>query len=872
MLAQYIRGGVPAREPDRWVVCSRVPTHLVFKQPTRVRPQPTHRSASSSAFRSCDAARASHPRMLSPRPDTAYASGRGVWIGSTTTSVVDLSWSPLARLQIRHLNAAPHLVGNSCRARAFSASRERFHVVVEGGAPDGMWVRPVAIEARIQNGDRPAMFDVDVVHGCDLSHLIPSSARPEPTVVVRFHPSDPPQLRPLDNRSVKVVQVDCREGNLTVLVAGRQVTLGAGLFELPCIRGEKRRVDAYNNEDPLEARQLQHQRQQAARMQAAAPPSALALARPQDHEQAQLMNSRASQLMVFGGPGSGKTFCSLHNADHCRRHEQDERKVLVVAFTLRNTERLRTTLRALGVAEHYDVHTWQELLQLGDEEHLKASPEGIAAVVRKLERGKVIRADDPETLKYSTGYKAFATDYYFMHIYDEGNCQESVVYDVVSGAMQVFAERRLVPPLVAGLPFGGQRLRITASLFQLSGFISNLGFAERPVGNVDVPRELLIDSVAIRQLGRFILRGNHRQNDPTLKSAVSASEKGRLSAAHRSIIEEGILRELGDGNNIHAARMENTCLPSRRYDNGIGDQPAGLWCTNMRAQACSTSRFQRHIGDHPEWVHGTDYLTITAHLTGRPRITTFSAQESAALARNVTFNLHLVVGCLYVAVRAPTAPVEYLSHHKLNNAKAGAVFRCTAIETRANPDATSPIPDFKIAMTCLSEPTQPGVIITKSHLNNYIGEMRGRDRLHHSDHGQNLARATQLPFAGFDDMSINQAQGDAVRAAILDLTGIFSTGQWHVALSRVTDRDQIYIVGLGRFVTFEGNERVIDWAGIRKAIAVHPRALIYWDEIGELDAEYAAELHDAQATVRNMQSRRATADGAYAHHGGRAND
>ena len=103
---------------------------------------------------------------------------------------------------------------------------------------------------------------------------------------------------------------------------------------------------------------------------------------------------------------------------------------------------------------------------------------------------------------------------------------------------------------------------------------------------------------------------------------------------------------------------------------------------------------------------------------------------------------------------------------------AGQVIRFERIELTPSTDA-SPIPDFRFVGVVVSEPTQPGIVITKTHPNDYQGVLRGGDAHHHTRDGNKYIYATQLPLAYFDDGSINQIQGDKVQRGILDLTGIF---------------------------------------------------------------------------------------------------
>ena len=217
---------------------------------------------------------------------------------------------------------------------------------------------------------------------------------------------------------------------------------------------------------------------------------------------------------------------------------------------------------------------------------------------------------------------------------------------------------------------------------------------------------------------------------------------------------------------------------------------------------------------------------------------------------------------------------------------AGQVIRFERIELTPSTDA-SPIPDFRFVGVVVSEPTQPGIVITKTHLNDYQGVLRGGDAHHHTRDGNKYIYATQLPLAYFDDGSINQIQGDKVQRGILAslkwcaplaterrhaprgtcsatrlpilrdvLCFPAQQAQFSTALSRFTSPDGIHIVAMGRYAHWDNDQLEIHWEAIRRAIRVHPRALVFWNAIGELSADYAAELVAAQEEVAEIDARR----------------
>ena len=266
-----------------------------------------------------------------------------------------------------------------------------------------------------------------------------------------------------------------------------------------------------------------------------------------------------------------------------------------------------------------------------------------------------------------------------------------------------------------------------------------------------------------------------------------------------------------------------------------------------------------------------DVLTLNAHRTGDPHSLHFDQAETQALARNVTFELILAIGPLYRLKRTPTAPVEFHAKDKMTNMKAGDILRFISIKTSPSTDA-SQCPDFVIAGVNLSQQNHPAFVLTKDPLNDYQGAMRGGNRNHHvRGGGARLVHATQLPVGYFDDMCVNQMQGDKIKRGFLDLVGIFSVAQFSTALSRFTDLNLIHMVGIGRVAIPDGNGGLdFDWETVQKLIQQHPRALIWWHEnYGPIPPTI---LDDAQSRVAEAQRRSRAAAGAFSTHEGRTNN
>lgn len=265
-----------------------------------------------------------------------------------------------------------------------------------------------------------------------------------------------------------------------------------------------------------------------------------------------------------------------------------------------------------------------------------------------------------------------------------------------------------------------------------------------------------------------------------------------------------------------------------------------------------------------------DNFTIHAHRTGHPKAFHFESAEAAVLARNVTFELIIAVNALYVIKRAPTTALETHASDRMKNWKSGQVLRVVGIELSASTDALRAVPDFQISVVNLSEQNHPGMVLTKTHLQDYSARMRGGDRNHHArGGGENHVLATQLPLGYYDDQCINQVQGNKVKHGLLDLTGIFQVGQFATGLGRFEDLDRCFMIGIGRIAKPDGKGGIeVIWEEVKKVIAQHPRAVIWWYDQGELQPVYDAELRAARSIVNEMNARASAATTAFGTHGG----
>ena len=211
------------------------------------------------------------------------------------------------------------------------------------------------------------------------------------------------------------------------------------------------------------------------------------------------------------------------------------------------------------------------------------------------------------------------------------------------------------------------------------------------------------------------------------------------------------------------------------------------------------------------------------------------------------------------------------------------------------PSTDGHMPNFIISVTNMSEPSHPGALMTKTHLQEYSGVMRGGDRraaVVADTHKTIWAR--QLPLLAADDFSLSQAQGSAVTRAFINFDGIFDVvscaalppcaaaprrteraaprpqAQAHVALSRVERRNGLFIAGskVAR-VNRATDQLELDMDGLRATVKAHSRALIYWRDLGLLSLpKYAGVLAEAECRVREQVTRSAAAAAAYGQHHG----
>lgn len=410
-------------------------------------------------------------------------------------------------MQVQGLQTRPELNGRDCCVAAYSQETGRFVVFVAGVANPhvGDYERGNAISLRPENircfvarrNETPGMFEADVTHGNDFASLDEPDAYA--TIAWRRH-ARPARLQQWDNRTARVVSYNCDRGLVTiVLPSGEVLELGCGLLELEARRPlQRRRVASTNNVDPLRARELQAAAERAARQQQHGPQPTAIL--PRDVGQRDAIEMQDRCVLLLGGPGAGKTMTAIARLERQRHALAYPRKGVIICQTLKNTDRMKKEVRALGLAAHYDVFTRQQTLMLESDQYFV--PDGWRQAARVMERGKRNDPDDEQAQKMALPYQVYATDTYFAHLWDEAT-EDARVYDLLDDIMRHFALQRGVAPLEADREFGGACITLSGSVFQLPAVIGAVTEdTERAVGNLHVPYDLVIDSPAIMRFNR----------------------------------------------------------------------------------------------------------------------------------------------------------------------------------------------------------------------------------------------------------------------------------------------------------------------------------------------------------------------------------
>ena len=83
--------------------------------------------------------------------------------------------------------------------------------------------------------------------------------------------------------------------------------------------------------------------------------------------------------------------------------------------------------------------------------------------------------------------------------------------------------------------------------------------------------------------------------------------------------------------------------------------------------------------------------------------------EMMALARNVTFKLHVLKGYYVRLKRTVDTPIEFHGTDYMKNVQAGTLLFVDKIQTSPSTDGTD-IPDFLITVTATDSPGQPQAV------------------------------------------------------------------------------------------------------------------------------------------------------------------
>jgi hypothetical protein len=687
-------------------------------------------------------------------------------------------------------------------------------------------------------------------------------------VVARTH--GPPSVNILDNQVVQFVGYNADTGMVHVR-HGRfgvnAVAVGVALLQASA-RNKRHRGSSLVNQSPMGGPAALTRDYHRTRDEVHAPPNALEGFQGRNARQRHFLTMDDLQVVIVGGSGTGKTMCALAKAygivKLARHAGRAHARCLVSTFTRRNAKRIKRLLRSMHVSDFFDVHTRYEQLMWPEDFRPLRTKASVQEIVRFIRRGQCADVRDADSRKYALAARAFAAFEFEVQIWEEVNNENSTISWLLDHVMRTFAAEHegRAGTIDANAPFGGQRLLVTAAVTQLAAMPAGMDAIGRPMGNLHLFDDLFFDCEALNSLMRVRFKENERQQNPRHHLIVRDIEHGFLSAEVRAFITAAIERG-------HAERTAETAMPSRSATlHGIElvpDGTPGVMPTHRGAQEMFLTRVRNYLSQNERLRENVDYLRVQAFHPDTKSVI-YSEAEMQALLRNVTFDLYLIPGLLYYAMRTTTVSMEFGVDAMIEHVKAYDLLRCVSVVIHPpNPLSSTPshLPDFVVTMEVISEPTHPTVLLTGEYFQLYTGIIRGTDLRHHGGPRQSQVYAMQLPFKGCDDDSINQNQGDRIpagRPVILDVRALFTTGQFYVQVGRCEDIDRIEIVGLGRWFTVNryGSIEIL-WEKIEADLHQHPRALLWLESNGYMDdvdlARYGAALRRARVALLDMQRR-----------------
>ena len=743
-----------------------------------------------------------------------------------------------------------------------------FVVRMSGALNERLDVDAKNLEVRLEweTGRLSGSFSHPVQHYVDFAPY----DEPDLTLHVVARPHGPPRVNALDNEVVQFVGYNADTGMVHVrhgVFGPNPVAVGVALLQASA-RNKRHRGSSLVNQSPMGGPVALTRDFHRARDEAHAPPNALEDFQGRNPRQRHFLTLDDPQVVIVGGSGTGKTACALAKAygivKLARRAGRADARCLVSTFTRRNAKRIKRLLRSMHVSDFFEVHTRYEQLMWPEDFRPLRTQASVQEIVRFIRRGQCADVRDADSRKYALAARAFAAFEFEVQIWEEVNNENSTISWLLDLVMRTFAQEHQGRggTIDAHAPFGGQRLFVTAAVTQLAAMPAGMDAIGRPMGNLHFFDDLFFDCEALNSLMRVRFKENERQQNPRHQLIVRDIEHGCLSVEVRAFITGAIARG-------HRQRTAETAMPSTSATlNGIElvpDGTPGVMPTHRGAQEMFLTRVRNYLSQNEQLRENVDYLRVKAfHPSTRSVI--FAEAEMQALLRNVTFDLYLIPGLLYYAMRTTSVSMEFGVDAMIEHVKAYDLMRCVSVVIHPpNPLSStgSHLPDFVVTMEVISEPTHPTVMVTSEFLQLYTGIVRGTELRHHGGPRQLQVFAMQLPFKGCDDDSINQNQGDRIpagRPVILDVRALFTTGQFYVQVSRCEDIDCIEIVGLGRWytVTRDGSIEIL-WEKIEEDLHQHPRALLWLESNGYIDDvdldRYARPLKRARLALLDMQRR-----------------
>jgi len=361
--------------------------------------------------------------------------------------------------------------------------------------------------------------------------------------------------------------------------------------------------------------------------------------------------------------------------------------------------------------------------------------------------------------------------------------------------------------------------------------------------------DLLIFSDVLMLLPRTVFTIIYRQPAASHQRIMRDAMFGHPSAVLIDYLKSACERE--QGQNVLDTLMPSTALHAG--DRLLGNETSGIWCSHDQRMYAQEVRWNNYIAEHGLRAN-IDFLELNAFdPTFGGQATQYNEAARRALGRDVgAFVLKVIPNLVYRICRTPTARIAFNTSY-VANMQAHDMLLCKAI--RIFPSTDDPtIPDFVISGVSLTDSSNPGIEITKEHLQCYTGRMRGADRMHHAQRGDNEVQASTLPLAGADDDSVNQKQGSRVACAIGDGKAVWACGQVYTQVGRVANLNDFCMTGLGVLYHYEDGAIVWHDEEFVRITEQHCEALLWWREQGYFTDEQLERYAPTLARAENRQT------------------